>query len=160
MKTKAMVMVLLVMGLCLSLALTASANPWGMKAHGFHRGHWGHWGRCANLTPEQAGKLFDLRQKFLDDTASLRKEMVVKRAELRALWRAEKPDQKQILAKLKEIDAVKAKLQEKYVPFRLAIREILPKPPEQKKQLSMEGAGSDFGQVMAMESDGSGGVGL
>jgi Spy/CpxP family protein refolding chaperone len=88
MKTKLTAMVLMVAVLCLGLALTSSAHPWGMKANRFHRGH---WGKFANLTPEQAGKLFDLRQKFLDDTASLRKEMVVKRAELRALWRSENP---------------------------------------------------------------------
>jgi len=45
-------------------------QPWGMKGHG---GHGDHWGKLSNLTPEQAGKLFDLRQKFLDDTASMRK---------------------------------------------------------------------------------------
>jgi Spy/CpxP family protein refolding chaperone len=135
MKTKATVIALLVTGLCLSLALTSSANPWGMKGHGFHRGH---WGKFAKLTPEQAGKLFDLRQKFLDDTASLRKDMVVKRAELRALWRSENPNEKQILAKLKEIDAVKAKLQEKVVPFRLAVKKILPQQPEFKGRVSLE----------------------
>jgi Spy/CpxP family protein refolding chaperone len=147
MKTKVSVVVLMVLALSLGLALTSSADPWGMKAHRFHRGH---WGKCANLTPEQVGKLFDLRQKFLDDTASLRKEMAVKRVELRALWRSEKPDQKQILAKLKEIDAVKAKLQEKWVPFRLAVRQILPKRPEQKQKLSMEEGTPMFGNVLAM----------
>ncbi len=156
MKTKVTVIALLVTGLCLSLALTSSASPWGMKGHGFHRGH---WGKYARLTPEQAGKLFDLRQKFLDDTASLRKEMVVKRAELRALWRSENPDQKQILAKLKEIDAVKAKLQAKIVPFRLAVKQILPKWHKGKKKLSME-EGTGFGKMMAMEPNGSVDAGL
>jgi Spy/CpxP family protein refolding chaperone len=157
MKTKVTVIALLVMGLCLSLALTSSANPWRMKGHEFHRGH---RGKFAKLTPEQAGKLFDLRQKFLDDTASLRKDMVVKRAELKALWRAKNPNEKQILAKLKEIDSVKAKLQEKVVPFRLAIRQILPKWPEGKKKLSMTDEGPDFGNIMAMEPNNSKGVGL
>jgi zinc resistance-associated protein len=157
MKTKVTVSALLVMGLCLSLALTAAANPWEMKAH---KGHRGHWGKFAKLTPEQAGKLFDLRQKFLVDTVSLRKDMVVKRAELRALWRSENPDQKQILAKLKEIDAVKAKLQKKMVPFRLAVKQILPKRPEHKKHAGLNGNGAGFGKVIAMEPRGSGDVGL
>lgn len=156
MKTKVSVVVLMVLALSLGLALTSSASPWGMKAPRFHRGH---WGKCANLTPEQAGKLFDLRQKFLDDTATLRKEMVVKRAELRGLWRSEKPDQKQILAKLTEIDAVKAKLQEKWVPFRLAVKQILPKWPERQKKLSMEEGNPMFGNVLAMQSDGFGDLG-
>ena len=86
--------------------------------------------------------------------------MVVKRAELRALWRAENPDEKQILAKLKEINAVKAKLQEKVVPFRIEVKKILPKQPEHKKQLSMEDEDTGFGNVMAMKPDGSGRIGL
>jgi Spy/CpxP family protein refolding chaperone len=161
-KRTSAVAVLLALGLCLTIGLPSWADPPGMSRPG---GHWGHgrhhgrWGRCAKLTPEQAGKLFDLRQRFLDDTASLRKDIVVKRAELRALWRAEDPDGKQILAKLKEINAIKAKLQEKIVPFRIEVKKILPKRPEQKKQLSMEDEDSGFGDVMSMESS-PGGVDL
>jgi Spy/CpxP family protein refolding chaperone len=121
---------------------------------GHHWGRCGHHGKFAQLTPEQAGKLFDLRQKFLDDTASLRKEKMVKRAELRALWRAENPDEKQILAKLKEINAVKAKLQEKAVPFRIEVKKILPKPEATKGAVSREDEGGNPEPVMAMEPGG------
>jgi Spy/CpxP family protein refolding chaperone len=124
---------------------------------GGHWGHGGHWGRFANLTPEQAGKVFDLRQKFLDDTAGLRKDMMVKRAELRALWRVEKPDEQQILAKLKELNGVREKFQEKMVPFRLAMKQLLPKRPEHKK-MSLED--EDYDLAMAMEPDGSWDIGL
>jgi Spy/CpxP family protein refolding chaperone len=144
--------VLLALGLILSLGFTSWAGPFGMSGPpGHHWGHCGHYGKFAQLTPEQAGKLFDLRQKFLDDTASLRKEKVVKRAELRALWRAENPDEKQILAKLKEIDAVKAKLQEKFVPFRLEVKKILPKSEAHKGAVSQENEGGNSEPVMAME---------
>ena len=139
MKKGILAVFLLVLGLSLSLGVASWAQPWGMKGH---EGPCGHCGKWANLTPEQVGKLFDLRQKFLDDTASLRKDMMVKRAEVRALWRAENPDEQQILAKLKEINAVKAKLQEKFVPFRLAVRQILPKS-EHMKKFSMEEEGAD-----------------
>jgi Spy/CpxP family protein refolding chaperone len=125
--------------------------------HWGHEGHCGHWGKFANLTPEQAGKLFDLRQKFLDDTSGLRKDMMVKRAELRALWRAEKPDEQQILAKLKELNAVREKFQEKMVPFRLAMKQLLPKKPEHKK-MSMED--EDYDLALATEPDGSWDIGL
>jgi len=147
--------VLLALGLILSLGFASWAQPFGMCGP---RGH--HWGQCchhmkfARLTPEQAGKLFDLRQKFLDDTASLRKDMLVKRAELRALWRAENPDEKQILAKLKEIDAVKVKLQEKVVPFRLEVKKILPKGEAPKGAVSQENEGGNAEPVMAMEPGG------
>jgi hypothetical protein len=79
-----------------------------------------------NLTPEQAGQLFDLKEKFHNDTASLRKQMWVNRAEMAALWRADKPDEKQIQAKQKEISALRGQLQEKAVALRLAIRKIAP----------------------------------
>jgi Spy/CpxP family protein refolding chaperone len=95
----------------------------------------------------------------MDDSASLRKDMVVKRAELRALWRAENPDEKEILAKLKEINAVKAKLQEKAVPAMIEVKKILPKP-EHKKQLSMEDCDTDEETTMAMEFGIPGDAGL
>ena len=41
-----------------------------------------------NLTPDQAGKIFDLKEKLHADTAGLRKQMMVKHAELVALWKA------------------------------------------------------------------------
>ena len=145
----------LALGLILSLGFTSWAGPFGMSGPpGHHWGRCGHHGKFAQLTPEQAGKLFDLRQKFLDDTASLRKEKMVKRAELRALWRAENPDEKQILAKLKEINAVKAKLQEKAVPFRIEVKKILPKPEATKGAVSREDEGGNSESVMAMEPGG------
>jgi Spy/CpxP family protein refolding chaperone len=156
---KLSVVLLLALGLILIMGFTSWAGPYGMGEHQGHWGHRGHHGKFANLTPEQAGKLFDLRQKFLDDTAGLRKERAVKKAELRALWRSENPNGKQILAKLKELNAIKAKLQEKVVPLRIEVKKILPRP-EHKKQLSMEDEDTGFGNFMAMKSDGLGGVGL
>jgi Spy/CpxP family protein refolding chaperone len=84
--------------------------------------------------------------------------MLVKRAELRGLWRAEKPDEQQILAKLKEINTVKEKFQEKMVPFRIAMKQLLPKKPEHKKMSSVDENTNGF--VMAMETDDSGNSGL
>ena len=150
------VMLLLALGLSLTLGFATWAGPFGLGGGGGQPGPWGqhrgHWGKFANLTPEQVGKLFDLRQKFLDDTASLRKEKLVKKAELRALWRAENPDEKQILAKLKELNALKEKLQEKFVPFRLQVKKILPKLPAPKGSVSMEDEDMDLDHVMALES--------
>lgn len=83
-------------------------------------------GMMAPLTPEQAAQVFDLRQKFMNDTAALRKEMFVKRAELMALWQAETPDEKAITAKLKELNALKGQLLEKGVAHRLALKKIAP----------------------------------
>ena len=148
---------LLALGLVLTLGFASWANPFGMGGMGGmggHPGFWGHgrhWQKCTNLTPEQAGKLFDLRQKFLDDTASLRKEMWVKRVELRALWRADNPDEKLIIAKLKEINAVRDKLQPKFVAFRLEVKKILPKAPGPKAKVSMDDEGPNPNSLLAME---------
>jgi zinc resistance-associated protein len=93
---------------------------------------------AANLTPEQAGKLFDLKQKHLNDTAQVRKQMMVKRAELAALWKAENPDQNAIIAKQKELNALRDQKQEKSVAFRLEARKIAP-------QLANFGPGMGWG---------------
>ena len=57
------------------------------------------------MTPDQAAKAFDLRQKFMNDTADLRKQMMVKQAELGELWRAKDPDKAKVAAKQKEVNA-------------------------------------------------------
>ena len=79
-----------------------------------------------NLTPEQAGQVFDLKQKFMNDTAELRKNLMVKGAELAQLWKAEIPDDKAILAKVKELSALRAQMMEKAVAQRLAVSKIVP----------------------------------
>jgi zinc resistance-associated protein len=106
-----------VLALVLTLGLAASALA---------RGGFGGGPGCANLTTDQAGKLFDLKEKFRTDTASLRKQLLLKRLELRKLWVAEKPDEKAILAKQKEINPLRDQLQEKATAFRLEARKIAP----------------------------------
>jgi Spy/CpxP family protein refolding chaperone len=112
------VSLLLVLALALSLGLAASvwAQPMG-KAMG--RG-------MMNLTPEQAGKIFDLKEKFYADTAGLRKQMMVKESELAALWEAEKPDQNAIQAKQKELNALRDQVQEKMTAFQFEAKKIAP----------------------------------
>ena len=112
---KGKLLLTLALVMSLSLATAAWARPWG------------HGPGAMNLTPEQAGQLFDLRQQFLNDTAGLRKQMAVKRAERRALWQADSPDEKAIVAKQKEISALRDQLQPKVVAFRLQVKKIVPK---------------------------------
>ncbi len=111
---------LLVLALALSLGLVASvwAQPMGKGM--------GHGPGMMNLTPEQAGKIFDLNEKMYADTASLRKQMMVKHAELAALWKAEKPDQNAIQAKQKELNALIDQIQEKMTASRLEAKKIAP----------------------------------
>lgn len=123
MKKGAKVSLLVALSLTLVLGLAAYAwtQPMGMgKGMGHGPGH------MMNLTPEQAGKLFDLKEKFRTDTANLRKSMLIKRLEMKALWKAENPDEKAILAKQKEISALRDQMAEKMVPLRLEAKKIAP----------------------------------
>jgi len=118
---------LIVLGLTLTLTAAAWAGPCGggwMGGPTLTRG--GGWMGGPTLTHEQAAQIFDLREKFRADTAGLRKQMAVKRAELMTLWRAEKPDEKAILAKKKELNALRDQLQGKAVAMGLQMRQIAP----------------------------------
>lgn len=105
--------------LTLGLTATAWAGPWG-------RGCWGGFGGGTPLTSEQSTQIFNLKQKFYNDTADLRRQMVQKRAELAALWQASSPDEAKIAAKQKELNALRDKLQEKGLEFQLQARKIAP----------------------------------
>ena len=120
MKKSGKLSLLLVLALALSLGLAGSvgAQPMGKGM--------GHGPGMMNLTPEQAGKIFDLKEKMHADTAALRKQMMVKHAELAALWKAEKPDQSAIQAKQKELNGLRDQMQEKMTAFRLEAKKIAP----------------------------------
>jgi Spy/CpxP family protein refolding chaperone len=96
----------------------------------------------ANITPEQSAQLFDLQQQFMNDTAGLRKQMMVKRTELAALWQNATPDQNQIQAKQQEINALRDQLQAKRAAFQLQNQQLFP-------QTGM-GMGRGAGRGMAM----------
>jgi hypothetical protein len=67
------------------------------------------WGKARDdeSDPGQSGQLFDLKEKMHTDTAGQRKQMMVKPAELAALWKMEKPDQTAIQAKQKELNVLR-----------------------------------------------------
>ena len=107
----------LLLALALSAGLAASvwAQPMGKGK-----------GQGMNLTPEQAGQIFDLQEKFHADTSALRKQMMIKEAELAALWGAEKPDQTAIQAKQKELNALRDQMQEKMTAMQFEVKKIAP----------------------------------
>jgi len=137
--SKMSLIVVLALALSVGLAASSWARPFGGGMSGGMGGGFGcGMGGAMNLTPDQAGKLFDLRQKFMDDTAGVRKQMMVKHAELAALWKAEKPDEKAIVAKQKELYTLKGQMLEKSVAFHLEARKIAP-------QLARFGHGRGWG---------------
>lgn len=113
-------LLLLVLALSLGQAAVAWAGPrgWGMG---------GGW--AANLTPEQSAKIFELKQKFMNDTAPLRQQMLQKRTELNALWQAPNPDPTKIAAKQKELNALRDQMQQKQMDFQMQVRQIAPNAP-------------------------------
>ncbi len=78
------------------------------------------------MTPEQAAQAFDLHQKFMTETADLRKQMLIKRAELGQLWRAKDVDQAKVAAKQKEINALRDQIQEKAIAYKVEMRQHCP----------------------------------
>jgi zinc resistance-associated protein len=112
----------LVAVLALSLTLGLAAASWARPGGGMGGGMMGGM----NLTPDQAGKFFDLKEKFHNDTASVRKQMMIKHAELAALKKAEKPDQAAIDAKQKEVKALWDQMKEKRTAFQAEAGKISP----------------------------------
>jgi Spy/CpxP family protein refolding chaperone len=122
MKNAGKVSLLLVLVLAFSLGLAGSvwaqAQPMGKGMS--------HGPEMMNLTPEQAAKIFDLLEKMHADTADLRKQMMVKHAELAALWKKGGAEQNAIQAKQKELNALRDQMQEKTTACRLAAKKIAP----------------------------------
>ncbi len=94
----------------------------------------------------RASQVFDLKQKFANDTAELRKQMMIKRSELAALWRSGTPDQNQIQAKQQEINTLRDQLQGKRNALQLQVQKICP----QAGMGMGRGAGRGMGRGMAM----------
>jgi len=145
---KKMIVGLVVVAL-LATAGLAMAQGWG-KGPGYGpgpnapccgqgQGPQGSWGPGLNLTAEQNQKIQAMRESFFKETLSLRNEMQTKRLELRTLWAQTNPDQDKILAKQKEINAVREQLQEKGTRHRLEMRKVF--TPEQQAQIGAFGLG-------------------
>jgi zinc resistance-associated protein len=127
---KSQLLLIMTLAFSLGIASFAWAGPGMSGGCGMGPGMMGpgmgHGMGMMNLTPEQAGKAFDARLKFMNDTAELRRQMLVKRADLRELWQAKEPDKAKIEAKQKEINTVRDQLQEKATAFKLEMRKQFP----------------------------------
>jgi Spy/CpxP family protein refolding chaperone len=119
-------------------------GPEGAPMGAMWHGHHGHM----NLTPEQAANLFDLKEKFRTDTAALRKQLFVGRAEMGALWKAETPDEKAIVAKVKELSALRGQMAEKMVVLHLELRKIAPEGFKHMRRGEACGMGPGFAMAM------------
>jgi len=136
---KKIIVALLVTGF-LAIASLAMAQGWG-KGPGCRMGLgpsadvYGPMGPGAglNLTAEQIPKMQALQESYFKETMPLRNELMSKQLEMQGLWLQTDLDQEKILAKQKEISALKSQLQEKAIKHRLDVRKIL--TPEQQAQM-------------------------
>ncbi|OPY68524.1 MAG: periplasmic repressor CpxP [Syntrophorhabdus sp. PtaU1.Bin002] len=141
--------------LCIGLATTVYAFGPG---HRCTAAGWGGSGPCygepgfgggrildsLDLTKEQAGQLWQMREKHRNDTQSLRYEMFQKRLELRKLYADPKTDEALLLAKQKELNLVQQKLDDKRAQLRFDERKVL--TPDQIKKLNEAAVGPGCGQ--------------
>lgn len=89
------------------------------------------------LTDEQVKKIAELRTEHLNKVSKLATELAAKRAELRALWLAEKPDENRIRELTEQIAKLQAELATERTNFQLEVRKIL--TPEQLSKLPLFG---------------------
>lgn len=116
---------IVIIGLSLTVALAlvaAVAIAWGP---GFGPGLAGG-PPFANLTAEQSSQIQSLRDAYLKEIAPLQQEMLAKGTELRSLWSDPNADPAVIVAKQKEIYALRSQFQEKANSFRLEMQKLLP----------------------------------
>ena len=123
------------------------------------------------LTNEQQDKMDIARQNHIRAMLPIQTDIQIKEMELDALWRADNPDGKKIVAKVREIGALRIQAEVERVNNMLAMREIL--TPDQRKSFRpgmggrhgmmrgmRGGTGQDKGRGMGrMMGDGSGACG-
>lgn len=90
---------------------------------GFHK-PWAHhaFGSRINLTQEQRDKMRELGNRYYTDTHDLRYDIRLKRLEVRKLFTDPKVDDATLLAKKKELSALRLKLIDRKVEMKLAWR--------------------------------------
>lgn len=110
---------------------------------GFGGGPKGYgYGANVNLSKEQTDKMWQLREKFNSDTSSLRYELFQKRNDLRTIYADPKATDTTILAREKEVNALKQKMHDRMVQFKLEQRKVY--TPDQLKKLSESGYGRGY----------------
>lgn len=97
-------------------------GPADCPGHG--RGHYGD--RAGSITEEQRAELDKLHQKFFDETAQVRTDLLAKKGALRTLLQTSNPDEAKALALQKEISDLKGKMAEARIKYLFEARKINP----------------------------------
>ena len=130
---KKMMVILTAVAVVLSVAYAYAQGPGFGSGHGPERcGDCGNYGKSAPLTDEQRTQLHELRQKFFDETASLRESIQAKRQQLRSLWADPNAKPEAIITKEKELRSLQDQMRDTAVQQKLEARKLL--TPEQLSQ--------------------------
>ena len=148
MKTLTTIIGITVLIAALAVPVLAWGPHWGRGNHmmdSWSRGP-GYGGSSdrgyGTLTPEQRTQLDQLDRKLYDETANLRNRIYEKSAELDALLNRANPDIEKARALQKEINGLRAQLDEKRMNYELEARKINP-----ESQLSNR-SGRGYGRHM------------
>jgi len=90
-----------------------------------------------DMTPEQLEKMDALRTALVKEMLPLRTDLRVNNIELDALWRADEPDAKKIIAKVKEIGNIREKIEVARINHQFDMRKLM--TPEQRKAMKKMG---------------------
>jgi len=134
-----------VLGIIVAVVFLAMATTVLAIGPGFGGGFGGGpkgYGSGVDLSKDQQGKMWQLREKFNSETSSLRYELFQKRSDLRTLYADPKANDAAILAKEKEVDTLRQKMHDKMVQFKLDQRKVY--TPEQLKKMTDRGYGRGF----------------
>ena len=122
----------LVLVASLAVPLLAHGPRWN---GGYHmRGYWGNnTGSCwdydkydKGLSKEENKQLTELKNKFYNETNRLRDEIRSKSAEMNGYLNTTNPDSQKIKALQRELNDLRAKLDERWLEYELEARKILP----------------------------------
>ena len=106
-----------------------------MMASKGHEEHKGHWASFLNLSEEQKAKIKDIHTRSYAETRGLRYDIMEKRIELRRLFLDPKTDAAAVMAKEREVSALRQKLGDAMARMMVEWRGVL--TPEQLQKLDM-----------------------
>ena len=106
----------------------------------FHDEFWSN----LNLSKEQVDKMREIKTRYYKETRNMRYELAQKRLEVRKLFTDPKTDDTTLLAKEKELNALKLKLMDKKAEMKIEKRKVF--TPEQLQKLDTMSMGHHHGQ--------------
>ncbi len=103
---------------------------WGCPGRGAGNNKAGHGcpasGSQSSLSDEDYESLQTLKKTYYEDTKELRESVYEKQEELNSEFEASAPDTEKITSLQKELSALRANLDEKYILFKLEAKKIVP----------------------------------